>query len=170
MIRSNPGGTDPTDPVAPCLTDADERAVFFTKSSDFGNSINCYMWYTRNGSTTQICGGWPGKKATALGNGNYKFVVPAEAEAIADDWMIIWNDGSGNQTRDLNYRNQYLYTGANKGSIQPTSQSPPSSEPMAIKKPNELQQNRKMLINGILYIALPDGTIYDMHGNQTFLP
>ena len=166
----NPGGTDPTDPVAPCLTDADERAVFFTKSSDFGNAINCYIWHTGTGHTVQVCGGWPGKKATALGNDTYKFVVPAEAAPIDDSWKIIWNDGSGNQTPDLVYRNQYLYAGANKGSIQPASPVTTLCEPMGIETPNELQQNRKMLINGILYIALPDGTIYDMHGNQTFLP
>ena len=166
----NPGGTDPTDPVAPCLTDADERAVFFTKSSDFGNAINCYIWHTGTGHTVQVCGGWPGKKATALGNDTYKFVVPAEAAEIDNTWKIIWNDGSGNQTPDLVYRNQYLYAGANKGSIQPASPVTTLCEPMGIETPNELQQNRKMLINGILYIALPDGTIYDMHGNQTFLP
>ena len=116
----NPGG-DPVEPVAPCLANADERAVFFTKSSDFGNVINCYIWYTKGGSTTQVCGGWPGKKATDLGNGNYKFVVPDEAAAIDSDWMIIWNDGSGNQTADLKYKDQYLYAGANKGAIAPTS-------------------------------------------------
>ena len=117
---SNPGGGEVTEPVAPCLTDADERAVFFTKSSDFGNAINCYIWHTGTGSTVQVCGGWPGKKAIALGNGSYKFVVPADAKEIDDSWMIIWNDGSGTQTQDLKFRNQYLYTGANKGAIQPT--------------------------------------------------
>ena len=35
--------------------------------------------------------------------------------------MIIWNDGSGNQTQDLKFQNQYLYTGENKGSIHATS-------------------------------------------------
>ena len=35
--------------------------------------------------------------------------------------MIIWNDGSGNQTADLKYKDQYLYAGANKGAIAPTS-------------------------------------------------
>ena len=118
---SNPGSGEVTEPIDPCLTDADERAVFFTKSSDFGNAINCYIWHTGTGSTVQVCGGWPGKKATALGNDTYKFVVPDDAKEIDNSWMIIWNDGSGNQTQDLKFRNQYLYTGANKGSIQPTT-------------------------------------------------
>ena len=169
---SNPGGNEPTDPIAPCLTDTNERAVFFTKSSDFGNTINCYIWHTGTGSTVQVCGGWPGKKATALGNDTYKFVVPVEAKEIDDSWMIIWNDGSGNQTADLKYRNRYLYTGTNKGSIQATEQITAICEPQGIETPNELRQNRKMLIDGVLYIVLPDGIMYDMHGKyvRSFAP
>ena len=118
---SHSGGGSDDNPVAPCLADEDERAVFFTKSSDFGSSIYCYIWHTGTGSTVQVCGAWPGQKATALGNDNYKFVIPEDAAAIDDTWMIIWNDGSGNQTADLVFQNQYLYTGTNKGSISATS-------------------------------------------------
>lgn len=157
--------SDPAAPVEPCLTDADERAVFFTKSSDFGNAINCYIWHTGTGSTVQVCGGWPGKKATALGNDNYKFVVPTDAKDIDDTWMIIWNDGSGNQTVDLKYRNQYIYTGANKGAIQPTSQITAICDPADVRMTNNNPSTQhKVMIDGVLYITLPDGTMYDMHG------
>ncbi len=166
---SNPGGNDPTDPVAPCLTNTDERAVFFTKSSDFGNTINCYIWYKKNGNTTQVCGGWPGKKATALGNDTYKFVVPAEAAQIDNTWMIIWNDGSGNQTADLHYLNHYLYTGASKGSIQATEQITAICEATDIKPVDHLPPTRKILINGMLYIVLPDGEIYNTQGQMVNL-
>jgi len=115
------GGGSTTEPVDPCLTDESEHAVFFLKSSDFGTSINCYIWHTGTGSTVQVCGNWPGKKATALGNDKYKFVVPEGFGEINDTWNIIWNDGSGNQTADLKYKDQYLYAGANKGAIAPTS-------------------------------------------------
>lgn len=110
-------GGDDDNPVDPCLTDADERAVFFEKSSDFGSTINCYIWIKGSGNL-QVCGSWPGQKATALGNGKYKFHIPDNAPAIDDTWMIIWNDGSGNQTADLTFWNQYLYRGENKGSIK----------------------------------------------------
>ncbi len=164
---SNPGGEDPTDPIPPCLSNEDERVVFFTKSSDFGSAINCYIWHTGSGSTVQVCGGWPGKKATALGNDTYKFVVPAEAAPIDDTWKIIWNDGSGNQTPDLLYRNQYLYTGANKGSIQPTTPVTTLCEALTISHtPTSSAPARKILLNGVLYLLLPNGTIYDMHGIQ----
>ena len=117
---ANPGD-DTQEPVEPCLTDVNERAVFFSKSSDFGNSVNCYIWHTGTGTTVQVCGGWPGKKATSLGNGNYKFVIPDDAKEIDNSWQIIWNDGGGNQTPDLKYQNQYLYSGESKNAIKPTA-------------------------------------------------
>ncbi len=112
------GSGSDEEPISPCLEDENERAVFFSKSSDFGSSIYCYIWHTGTGSVVKVCGDWPGQKATSLGNGNYKFIIPNEAKEIDNTWMIIWNDGSGNQTADLAYKNQYLYTGANKGSIK----------------------------------------------------
>lgn len=117
---ANPGD-DTQEPVEPCLTDVNERAVFFSKSSDFGNTVNCYIWHTGTGTTVQVCGGWPGKKATSLGNGNYKFVIPDDAKEIDNSWQIIWNDGGGNQTPDLKYQNQYLYSGESKNAIKPTA-------------------------------------------------
>lgn len=100
-----------------CLTYTAERAVFFTKPSSWGSSINCYAWCSSNG-TTQILGNWPGSKATDLGNGNYKMVIPESAPAIDNTWMIIWNDGK-NQTRDLTFVNHGLWTG-NDNSIDQT--------------------------------------------------
>jgi len=161
------GGGGSTDPIDPCLTDANEHAVFFAKSSDFGSSIYCYIWYTKGGNTTQICGSWPGKKATALGNDNYKFIIPDGAGTIDNTWQIIWNDGSGNQTNDLKYQDQYLYSGANKGSIQPTKQITAICEPVTtlLQSTKEIKTlNKKVLINGVLYIQLPNGSMYNMHG------
>lgn len=160
------GGGETTEPIDPCLTDANERAVFFTKSSDFGNAINCYIWYTKSGNTTQVCGSWPGKKATALGNGNYKFVVPEEAAAIDNDWMIIWNDGSGNQTADLKYKNQYLYTGANKGAIAATTKITAICETTYLPSLQGAIEDKpsKRIIDGRLYIQVGN-RLYDATGN-----
>lgn len=159
-----PGGGSSSEPIAPCLKDDNERAVFFAKSSDFGNSINCYIWYTK-GSTTQVCGGWPGKKATNLGNGNYKFVVPETAGEIDGDWNIIWNDGSGNQTRDLKYKNQYLYSGSNKSTIDATSKVTAICETTGLPSLPGETDNRslKFMINGRLYIQV-GGRFYDATG------
>ena len=107
---------EPEEAIEPCLTSADQRTVFFTKSSDFGKKINCYIWNT-NGTITN---GWPGTTATSLGNGKYRFDIPASAPAIDNSWKIIWNDG-GTQTKDLAFTNQGMYTGSDKDNISCTS-------------------------------------------------
>lgn len=117
-----PDTPKPEDPETPildgtmCLTSTAERAVFFTKPSSWGSNINCYVWY--NGST-QVLGAWPGTAATDLGEGNYKMVIPENAPAIDNTWMIIWNDGS-NQTNDLTFVLHGLWTGNDRNSIKQT--------------------------------------------------
>ncbi len=117
-----PDTPKPEDPETPildgtmCLTSTAERAVFFTKPSSWGSNINCYVWY--NGST-QVLGAWPGTAATNLGEGNYKMVIPENAPAIDNTWMIIWNDGS-NQTNDLPFVLHGLWTGNDRNSIKQT--------------------------------------------------
>ena len=158
------GGGTPTDPIEPCLTNADEHAVFFTKSSDFGSSINCYIWHTGTGKTVQVCGGWPGKKAQALGNDTYKFTLPEFSGTIDNSWMIIWNDGSGNQTQDLKFQDQYLYTGSNKGAIKAVSKITTICPTEKIEQAESRTECIKLLRDGKLLIVLPDGAIYDAHG------
>ena len=103
---------EPEEAVEPCLSSVEQRAVFFTKSSDFGKKINCYIWNS-NGTITN---GWPGTTATSLGNGKYRFDIPASAPAIDGTWQIIWNDGSV-QTKDLVFANHGMYSGSNKDNI-----------------------------------------------------
>ena len=154
-------------PKEMCLNSVDERVVFFEKSSDFGSNINCYIWFT-DGSTTQICGNWPGQAATRLYDNVYRYEIPASAPAINNNWMIIWNDGSGNQTADLKYTNQGLYMGNNKGSIQCSSQvTAICDESTAVERDMVHQpMPRKMIINGRLYLLMPDGSRYDVQGNS----
>jgi glycosidase len=158
------GSGTTTDPIEPCLTDANEHAVFFQRSSDFGKDAYCYIWHTGTGSTVQVCGGWPGQKAQALGNDKYKFTVPVTAGAIDSSWKIIWNDGGGNQTPDLNYRDQYLYTGANKGSITATSPVTAICElSTLVGQPQNTPRATKILRDGQLLI-LRDGKTYTATG------
>jgi hypothetical protein len=164
------GGNTPEEPVEPCLSNESERAVFFAKSSDFGNTVYCYIWHTGTGKTVQVCGGWPGQKAQALGNDKYKFVVPENAAAIDNSWQIIWNDGSGNQTPDLKYKNQYLYTGSNKGSISPTSAvSAICDDTEDIENIISSQRNddkgKLILHNGHIYILRGD-KVYTIQGQE----
>ena len=104
--------TDPEDVVEPCLTSSDENAVFFTRPDNWGKTIRVHMWT----SAGDLTGGWPGMPATNLGNNKYKFTVPASAGALSSAWKIIWNDGSGNQTQDLDYTNHAMYTSSGAGS------------------------------------------------------
>ena len=108
--------SEPEEAVEPCLTSADQRIVFFTKSSDFNKKIYCYIW----SSKATITNAWPGTAATSLGNGKYRFDIPASAPAIDNTWKIIWNDG-GTQTGDLTFTNQGMYSGSDKGNIKCSS-------------------------------------------------
>lgn len=109
------GDTNPETPTTPCIND-NERSVFFHKSNDFGDQINVYIWSSLNG-THKVCGNWPGTAMTNLGNGNYKFVIPSAPLPTDNTWKIIFNDGMGNQTADLDFTMHGLYGGTNKGSI-----------------------------------------------------
>lgn len=156
---------DPEEPIEPCLSSKDQRCAFFTKSSDFGNKIYCYMWFT-DGSTTEICGGWPGMVATKLGNGKYRFDIPEDAPAINDKWMIIWNDGSGNQTADLKYYNQGMYSGSSKSNIKHTSDVTALCEETDVEDVHVevIPTSYKVIENGHLYI-IHEGKKYDAVGN-----
>ena len=158
------GGTTPSEPVEPCLNNENERAVFFKKSSDFGNTIYCYIWHTGTGSTIQVCGGWPGQKAQPLGNDNYKFILPESTATIDNTWQIIWNDGSGNQTPDLKYQNQYLYSGSSKGSIAPTTLVTAVCE--ATEDIHNIVSSQGNEDKGRL--VLLDGQIYILRGDKTY--
>jgi hypothetical protein len=172
LCEGGDSGETPVDPnpnPAPaemCLKSVDERVVFFEKSSDFGSNINCYLWFT-DGSTTEICGKWPGKAATHLYDNVYRFEIPATAPAINSQWMIIWNDGSGNQTKDLKYTNQGLYTGSTKDNISCSSRITALCETTALKDATEAQPvARKVLIGQSLYLMLPNGDVYDISGRK----
>lgn len=102
------GGAGDT-PATPCLETANENCAFFVKEagSSWGSAINCYIW-----NSTGNAGGWPGNRATALGGGVYKYVIPAGFTPT----IIIWNDGS-NQTNDLTFTNRGLYAGTDRNNI-----------------------------------------------------
>ena len=76
------------------------------------------MWI--NGTETNLVGTWPGKAATALGGGAFKFNIPADATSDETKWMIIWNGANG-QTKDLSFTMRGLYTGDNKDNVSCTS-------------------------------------------------
>lgn len=103
------GNTDWGEPVEPCLTSANERAVFFKADKDFGTSAAVYMWI--KGTDNNLLGSWPGQRATHLGGGTFKFVIPDNVTGDESQWMIIWNNNNnGKQTADLTFTMRGLYT------------------------------------------------------------
>ena len=104
----NGGSTDCGEAVEPCVESATERAVFFQATQDFGTSAAVYMWI--KGTTTNLLGAWPGQRATHLGGGTFKFVLPDNVTGDESQWMIIWNNNnSGKQTADLSFTMRGLY-------------------------------------------------------------
>ena len=105
----NGGSTDWGEAVEPCVESATERAVFFQATQDFGTSAAVYMWI--KGSETNLLGAWPGQRATHLGGGTFKFVLPDNVTGDESQWMIIWNNNNGGkQTADLTFTMRGLYT------------------------------------------------------------
>ena len=162
--NSGDGGGDP---VEPCLESESERAVFFQAPANFGTSAAVYMWI--NGTNTHLVGSWPGKRATHLGGGTFKFVLPDNMQGSESQWMIIWNNnGQGLQTADLKFTMRGLYT--TNSDIKGTSCTSVVSV-LCDEISSDLDQvivpmARKVLYNGSLYIILEDGRIYDMMGGR----
>ena len=105
----NGGSTDWGEPVEPCVASAEERVVFFQADKDFGTNAAVHIWV--KGTTNNLTGSWPGKRAEHLGGGTFKYTIPADFPADDSNWMIIWNNNNGGkQTADLTFTMRGLYT------------------------------------------------------------
>jgi hypothetical protein len=88
-------------------------------------------------------------------------------------WMIIWNNnGQGLQTPDLKFTMRGLYT--TNSDIKGTACTSVVST-LCDDLTNDVDQvvvdkstARKLLINGMLYIMLPDGRVYNVQGTQVY--
>ena len=166
---TNSGGGG--DPVEPCLESASERAVFFQAPANFGTSAAVYMWI--NGTNTHLVGSWPGSPAIHLGGGTFKFVLPDNMQGDESQWMIIWNNnGKGLQTADLKFTMHGLYT--TNSDIKGTSCTSVVST-LCKDITDDVDQvvvdtstARKLLMDGVLYIVLPDGRVYNVQGTQVY--
>ncbi len=135
LTEDEGGQEEPGEVIEPCLSSSEEVAVFFTRPDGWGKTMHVHIW---NGGTN-LTGSWPGPAATKLGNDKYKFTVPSSAGTPASGWQIIWNDGSGNQTADLTYKNHFMYTKSGPeseitalcegGDVDPSQGPDPSEEP-----------------------------------------
>ena len=162
----NPDPDPQPDPTTPCLASVDEQVVFFEAPSGFGTAASVYMWI--NGTNTHLVGSWPGSPATHLGDGVFKFVLPANMQGDETQWMIIWNNnGQGLQTADLKFTMHGMYStnsdikGTSCTSVVTTLCDDLSTD---VEHVEVTTTARKVLYNGSLYIILEDGRVYDVMG------
>ena len=74
--------------------------LIYCKNTANWSSVNAYMWKDNAGNN----GGWPGKPMTNIGGDVWQYEVTGDFD------MIIFNNGSGTQTANLNYPgNGYIY-------------------------------------------------------------
>lgn len=95
---------EPETPVDPSM-EKGEQAVFFENSSNWGGTINAYVW-TDNGTITNA---WPGESCTYLGNNIWKWHYDGD-KRIPEGAGLIFNNGGGSQTADFTWTNGGLYT------------------------------------------------------------
>ena len=89
-MPTNPTPTTPTTPVPPEPTG---KNVVYCKNEAGWSKVNVYMWTDGQGDNQ----GWPGVTATSIGDNIWML------EYDKDYAKIIFNDGSGTQTSDLNH-------------------------------------------------------------------
>lgn len=83
--------TTPTEPSKP--TEPTGKNVVYCKNEAGWGKVNVYMWTDGQGDNQ----GWPGVAATNIGDGIWML------EYEKDYKMIIFNDGNGTQTSNLNH-------------------------------------------------------------------
>ncbi len=95
-IWSQGGGTSPNPPVAPF-------DVHFRKPSNWGNDSHVYLFNKADNSRLSGTPAWPGSTMTRLNNSDwYVFNANIPIGVGAADIGVIFNDGDGQQTVDLN--------------------------------------------------------------------
>lgn len=102
-----------------CITDANQRVVFFKAPQSYNSDVYVYMWKD-NGfvGEYELTPSWPGTQAISQGDGYYRFYIPESWGEPEADWMIIWSDGKGSgyidgqQTADLPFTMRALYAGS----------------------------------------------------------
>ena len=81
-----------------------ENGIYFEKPAGWGDTIYAYAWTESNGTTVHL-GAWPGTTMKELEDGLYGLSFKHD-EA---NTQIIFVDGNGHQTADLEFKNSGLY-------------------------------------------------------------
>ena len=101
----NEGGevTPPTPPTPPTT----DQCVYFQAPNGW-TAAYCYTWYGDGDAATKISGTWPGSTMESIGNGIFRYCYSQTIDQ-PQDWKVIFSNGSGTQTDDLDCVNGKLY-------------------------------------------------------------
>lgn len=112
----NPNPNPDPDPVPnpnPEPTPEGAWCAYFNNSSSNWGKVYAYVWdANEKDSDSKYLGKWPGKELTLdAATGYYKAAVTVD-NATGKKMMIIFNNGSGTQTSDLEFKHNGIYTSA----------------------------------------------------------
>ena len=83
---------------------AKPKTVYFDNSTSSWTAVNAYAWYKIEDVTTEVSAPWPGDAMEATGTPNlYKWTT------TDNPTQIIFNNGSGAQTADLDFEDGATY-------------------------------------------------------------
>ena len=154
--QPTPGPDQPSDDETICLENATDNVVFFQNTEGWSTAY-VYVWYGKN-PATEIAGKWPGTEMTKVGENYYKFALPTTPE---DNWMIIFNNGSGTQTKDLNLQNRHVYKlDGNSEEVVVLCEELMGVEELEYQQTTHVS---KTIIDGHLLITI-DEHVYDVTG------
>ena len=125
---------------------------------------NVYL-YAWDAKQTPIAGAWPGTKVSKDADGWWSYTFATDIAMV----NIIWNNGSGAQTVDIeNVTTSTCYQlNATTGvSITATVVECRPLTALEDAEADSTPQPRKVMIDNKLYILMPDGTMYDSLGRK----
>ena len=125
---------------------------------------NVYL-YAWDAKQTPIAGAWPGTKVSKDADGWWSYTFATDIAMV----NIIWNNGSGAQTVDIeNVTTSTCYQlNATTGvSITATVVECRPLTALEDAETDSTPQPRKVMIDNKLYILMPDGTMYDSLGRK----
>ena len=125
---------------------------------------NVYL-YAWDAKQTPIAGAWPGTKVSKDADGWWSYTFATDIAMV----NIIWNNGSGAQTVDIeNVTTSTCYQlNATTGvSITATVVECRPLTALEDAETDSTPQLRKVMIDNKLYILMPDGTMYDSLGRK----
>ncbi|MEO1254063.1 MAG: starch-binding protein, partial [Bacteroidota bacterium] len=112
------GGNDSSEEVAPFT-------VNFKKPASWGNNVSAYFFNNSLNTTLSGTSDWPGEPMTNLsGTDWYSYTLNPPSGVAAENISLIFTDGAGNQTADLNRSVDGWYTNGTWTTSCPSDCSP----------------------------------------------